>query len=73
MIHYSKFILDDINFLCVSDTHTTSGNWIRFHHGMGFSLSGLYECYINWNIENCNFACGSVWMSNLVPDIKGGT
>jgi hypothetical protein len=24
-------------------------------------------------MQNYNFACGSVWMSNLNSDIKGGT
>jgi hypothetical protein len=27
----------------------------------------------NENIQNYNFACGSVWMQNLVSKIKGGT
>jgi hypothetical protein len=25
------------------------------------------------NIQKYNFACGSVWVRNLVSDIKGGT
>jgi hypothetical protein len=24
-------------------------------------------------LQDCNFACGSVWVWNLVSDIKGGT
>jgi hypothetical protein len=27
----------------------------------------------NYNIEEYSFACGSVWVKNLVSDIKGGT
>jgi hypothetical protein len=27
----------------------------------------------NLNIQDYNFACGSVWVLNLVSDIKGGT
>jgi hypothetical protein len=27
----------------------------------------------NQNIQNYNFACVSVWVQNLVSDIKGGT
>jgi hypothetical protein len=27
----------------------------------------------NWNIRYDNFACGSVWVLNLVSDIKEGT
>jgi hypothetical protein len=30
----------------------------------------MFICY---NIQNYNFACGSVWVWNLVSDIKGGT
>jgi hypothetical protein len=29
--------------------------------------------FIVLNIQNYNFACGSVWVWNLVSDIKGGT
>jgi hypothetical protein len=29
--------------------------------------------YRHWNIQNDNFACGSVWVWNLVSDIKVGT
>jgi hypothetical protein len=27
----------------------------------------------SWNIQKYNFACGSVWVRNLVSDVKGGT
>jgi hypothetical protein len=27
----------------------------------------------NENIQDCNFACGSEWVWNLVSDVKGGT
>jgi hypothetical protein len=27
----------------------------------------------NENIQDYNFVCGSVWVRNLVSDIKGGT
>jgi hypothetical protein len=27
----------------------------------------------NYNIQDYNFACGCLWFSNLVSDIKGGT
>jgi hypothetical protein len=26
----------------------------------------------NWNIQDYDFACGSVWVWNLVSDTKGG-
>jgi hypothetical protein len=32
----------------------------------------VYQKHKSQNIQNYNFACGSVWVWNLVPDIKGG-
>jgi hypothetical protein len=37
-----------------------------------FFSSAVYK-HKNQNIQHYNFVCGSVWVWNLVPDIKGGT
>jgi hypothetical protein len=31
------------------------------------------SCLLSKNVRDYNFACGSVWLWNLVSDIKGGT
>jgi hypothetical protein len=36
-------------------------------------FSSAVEKRKNWNIQDHNFACGSVWVLNLVSDSKGGT
>jgi hypothetical protein len=36
-------------------------------------LSSAVEKHKNWNIQDYNFVCGSVWLWNLDFDTKGGT
>jgi hypothetical protein len=36
-------------------------------------FSSANEKLKNEDVEDCNFACGSVWVCNLVSDIKVGT
>jgi hypothetical protein len=36
-------------------------------------FSSAVQKHKNQNIQNYNLACGSVWVWNLVSDIKGGT
>jgi hypothetical protein len=38
-----------------------------------FVISSVVEKHKSCNIQDYNFACVSVWVLNLVSDIKGGT
>jgi hypothetical protein len=44
-----------------------------YHSVQNLVLSSAVEKRKNYKIEDYNFACGSVWVCNLVSDIKGGT
>jgi hypothetical protein len=43
----------------------------KFTRSLGHGL--ILWIMENYNIQNYNFACGSVWARNLVSNIKGGT
>jgi hypothetical protein len=43
------------------------------HHSVQNLLSSRCKKRKNQNIQNYNFACGSVWVGTWSLDIKGGT
>jgi hypothetical protein len=40
---------------------------------LAFHLTQIFITVFYLDIQDDNFACGSVWVRNLVSDIKGGT
>jgi hypothetical protein len=51
---------------------SNSGN-ASYHSVQNLLSSHLLSKSIKIRIQNYNFACGSVWVRNLVSNIKGGT
>jgi hypothetical protein len=60
--------------MIVEEIKRSNSGSARYHSIQNFMSSCLLSENIKIkNIQNNNFACGSVWVWNLVSDIKGGT
>jgi hypothetical protein len=73
LFRYLGITVANQNLIWEEIKRLNSGNdLLPFSSESSVFLSGLKR-YKNQNIQNYNCACGSVWASNLVSDIKGGT